>query len=72
MAELLSDIDVSKSPGADGIQSKTLKHAAQELAPSLAEIFNLSLATGTLPGEWKEATISALHKKASTSDPTKF
>ena len=62
---LLASWDTSKSPRADGVPSKVLKFATSELAPSLARIFNQSLSTGNIPSEWKQATITPLHKKAS-------
>lgn len=70
--KLLAAVDTSKSPGADGVPSKVLKLAALELAPSLTFIFNWSLSSSVLPEEWKEATITPLHKKASRTNPSNY
>ena len=51
--ELLLKLDVSKSNGPDGISGKMLKCTAACIAPSVTEIFNLSIRLGKLPDAWK-------------------
>ena len=70
--QLLRCIDCRKSAGHDGIPSKLLKLAATELAPSLSHIYNVSFATGTVPKEWKEATVTPIHKKGPASQLTNY
>ena len=72
VCSLLASIDPSKSPGTDGVPSKVLKLAAAELAPSLTRLFNWSLSSAKLPTEWREATITPLHKKSSKENPSNY
>jgi hypothetical protein len=41
----------------------TLKETAQQIAPSLTELFNRSLSCGVFPDDWKRANIVPVHKK---------
>ena len=47
--KLLSTVKSSKASGPDEIPCRVLKETAHEIAPILADIFNCSLSTGTLP-----------------------
>ena len=60
---ILESLDVTKATGPDGIPAKLLKETASVIAPSLCELFNKSLHTGTLPQEWKDANIVPVFKK---------
>ena len=62
---LLSIMKTSKSAGHDRIPPKLLKDAAEEIAPSLAAIFNASINLGIFPDDFKIAIISPIHKSDS-------
>ena len=47
--KLLQNVNVNKATGPDGIPNKLLKACAEEVAPALTNIFQLSLDTGKLP-----------------------
>lgn len=51
-----------KPPGVDGIDSRLLILVADEIAPALAHIVNLSFINCTCPQAWKEAKIIPLLK----------
>ena len=61
--KVLLNLDLSKAPGPDGLPTIVLKKCARELTPSLCALFNLSLAEGKLPTEWKEALVVPVHKE---------
>ena len=61
--KLLSQVDVRKSMGPDGISQWILKGTSHEVAPILTFIFNQSLSSGVVPQDWRLANIFALHKK---------
>ena len=61
--ELLAELDIAKSPGPDGIHPRILKEARAQLARPLSKIFQMSLAEGKLPTEWKQAHITPIFKK---------
>ena len=52
----LHHLDPKKAHGPDGIP-------ADELAPSLSSIFNLTLQSDHLPSQWKLAHVVPVHKK---------
>jgi hypothetical protein len=61
--KLLSDLNPSKAQGPDQITPRVLKELHSEIAPILAHIFRLSLETGIVPDDWKNATIAPVYKK---------
>ncbi len=61
-------IDTSKSPGPDELHPKLLKWLATFHAGPLADLFNNSLATSVVPGDWKTAVICPIFKKRYPED----
>ena len=61
--KLLAHINPSKASGPDNIPNRILKECANQLAPSLSIIFQLSIDSGELPKDWREANISCIFKK---------
>ena len=53
VAEILSTLEIQKSPGPDNLPPRLLKSAVHEIAPILTLIFNASFQQGELPFEWK-------------------
>ena len=51
---------MNKATGLDGISAKCLRITAQAIAGSLNHLFNLSLARGEIPQEWKTAKVTQL------------
>ncbi len=60
---LLHSLNEHKATGPDGIPNKILKETAQQTAPSLCLLFNLSLRCDSLPEEWKTSNIVPVFKK---------
>ena len=56
-------LDPSKACGSDGIPGKLLKMTANTIAPSLCQIYNLSLSQGVVPACWKLANVTPVFKK---------
>ena len=67
--KLLQNLNVNK---ADGIPNKLLKACAEEVAPLLTNIFQLSLDTGELPEDWKTANVIPLFKKGDKCLPQNY
>ena len=63
VAKLLKNLNEHKASGLDSIPNYILKHFANELAPAITDIFNLSIKTGSLPSAWRNANISPVYKK---------
>ena len=64
--KLLTHQNVNKAPGPDKLPTKILKLAATEISPALTKLFQISLNTGEVPRDWKEANIVPLFKKGDT------
>ncbi len=56
---LLLGINPNKASGSDNIPCRILRETADELAPVLSALFNQSLTTGQLPGDWLQARVLA-------------
>ena len=59
----LTNLDISKAPGPDGIPSRLLQACSLEIAPSICEPFNHSLHTGHISSEWKSANVTHVYNK---------
>ena len=70
--KLLQNLNVNKAAGPDGIPNKLLKACAEEVAPLLTNIFQLSLDTGELPEDWKTANVIPLFKKGDKCLPQNY
>ena len=70
--KLLSDLNVQKAPGPDGLIPKVLKECASSIAPILTIIYRKSISTGQLPDDWLTANVTPLFKKGNRSDPSNY
>ena len=70
--KLLSSVNSNKTSGPDGIHGKILKNCSESLAYPLPLIFKISYNTGSLPKEWKLASVVPIHKKGSKDDIKKY
>ena len=52
----------SKATGTDGIPKKALKECAENIAPSLTDIFNFSIETGVFPNDLKTGKVVPVYK----------
>ena len=62
---MLSELDVNKSPGPDGIHPRFINELTEQLCLPLSIIFKESMKTSIIPKQWKLARVSAIHKKGS-------
>lgn len=58
----LLELDPTKAVGPDKIPGRFLKSTANEIAPSVCRLFNLSLKLGVMPVAWKEANTTPVYK----------
>ena len=64
---LINSLSTSKASGVDKISAKVLRAAASAIAPSLAEIFNMSIDSNCFHSYWKTARVIPLFKKGQRS-----
>jgi hypothetical protein len=68
----LKKLNPNKSSGPDGIHTRVLKEASNELAQPLADLFNQSLKNHQIPTDWKLAEVTPIYKKGSKSEPGNY
>ena len=61
---MLQKLDTGKANGSNAISAHMLKHTASAIAPSVTELFNLSIRTGQLPCKGLESFSCSAHSKA--------
>ena len=61
--EILKIINIHKAMGPDRIPNILLKTCAEEISYGLSAIFQYSLATGTLPLDWRNVNVTPVFKK---------
>ena len=68
----LKGLNVHKSTGVDGVSARLLRMVAEAIAPSMAKMFNQSLAGGEIPEEWKRANVTPVPKCTVACQPSDF
>ncbi len=68
----LKNLPPKLSSGPDGLPSILLKKLASVLDVPLSKIFNASIEQGKIPDQWREATVSALHKKGEKNNAANY
>jgi len=52
----------NKSVGPDRVSVEILKLGEEAMIPYLVRLLDLTMNNGTLPGDWKRATVVPIHK----------
>jgi hypothetical protein len=68
----LRELNISKSPGPDNIHPRILHDLSEALCIPTTIIFNTSLATKTIPDDWKDGCITAIFKKGSRKHASNY
>ena len=68
----INELNKYKSPGPDGFLPRVLKEVRDEVAPLLTRIFNLSIRTGCVPRDWREAEVTPIFKKGDRSQASNY
>ena len=66
---MLQKLDTGKANGPDAISAHMLKYTASAIAPSVTELFNLSIRTGQLPKDWKVCHVVPIPKRPGAKSP---
>ena len=68
----LAKLQTDKSPGPDQLHPEILYETRDVIPYPLFLIFNKSLETGKLPGDWKLTEVTAIFKKGSKHDRSNY
>ena len=68
----MKNLKVDKATGPDGIPAYIFKTAADELAPALALLFQLSMDQDKIPQDWKQALVVPIFKKGDKPQPSNY
>ena len=72
IAQLIKGLNISKASGSDGISACMLKATSDSIAPSLSNLFNLSISKGHFPEQWKVARMVPIPKSATKHSPSGY
>jgi len=68
----LSNLDVHKSVGPDGMHPRLLRELADVIAEPLSIIFERFWRTGEVPEDWRKASVTPVFKKGKKEDPGNY
>ena len=70
--DVLSNLQLNKAVGPDGISHRMLKHTCHSIATPLRKLFNLSLQKKAFPILWKLAHVMPIFKKGDKSQTNNY
>ena len=70
--KILNKLNISKSPGPDGLHPRLLKELKTSIVTPLTLIFNQSVQSGKIPEDWRTANISAIYKKGDKKNASNY
>jgi len=65
----LSNADIHKSMGPDGMHPRVLRELADVIAEPLSIVFERSCRTQEMPEDWRKANVTPIFKKGKKEDP---
>ena len=68
----LSKLNVTKALGPGGITARLLKDTAPVIAKPITYLVNLTISTGLIPAEWKDARVTPIFKSGARSDVNNY
>ena len=68
----LSNLDVKKSMGPDGLSTTFLKTVANKITVPLTSLYNQLFQDDVIPTAWKQSSTTAIHKGGPLDDPSNY
>ena len=66
--EQRGNLRIDKAPDPDNMQPRVLMEVAEQVSEMLTDIFNSSLESGQVSGDWRVANVTPLFKKGSREE----
>ena len=70
--KLMEELEDGKAMGPDGVSGSILKACREELVVPIYDIIQYSLASGTVPVEWKRADVVPIYKSGKKEGPLNY
>ena len=70
--EAIDKLKEYSAPGPDNIPPKVVKELKEELITPLTILFQISMKSGKIPDDWREANVTPLFKKGKKADPGNY
>ena len=68
----LAELEVTEASGPDGITARLLKDVAPVIAKPITYLVNLTISTGLIPAEWKDARETPIFKSGARNDVNNY
>ena len=68
----LTKLKLTKVTGLDGLTAKLLRDAAPVMAKPITYLVNLTISTGVIPSEWKDARVTPIFKSGESNDENNY
>ena len=68
----LRNLNHHKATGPDNLSARLLKETAHTIAPTLRNLFQLSLDRAVVPKDWRHARVCAIYKKGNRYEPANY
>ena len=69
---IISQLKADSAPGLDGITNRLVRVIGDVIVEPLTHIFNMSLASGVFPEDWKVAAMIPIHKGGDKDNPSNY
>ena len=68
----LTKLKFTKATGLDGLTARLLKYAAPVKAKPITYLVDLTISTGVIPSEWKDARVTPIFKSGERNDENNY
>ena len=68
----LTKLKLTKATGLDGLTSRLLRDADPVVAKPITYLVNLTISTGVIPSEWKDARVTPIFKSGERNDENNY
>jgi len=68
----LTKLKLTKATGLDGLTAKRLRDEAPVMAKPITYLVNLTISTGVIPSEWKDARVTPNFKSGERNDENNY